>query len=82
MWPSNVFGLRLKLYLLAALSFVAGLLGIYVSGVQRGKSNERNRRNEERLDAMKEAKNVEDNVRSLDDDALADRASKWVRDQR
>jgi hypothetical protein len=77
-----VFGLRLKLYLLAALSFVAGLLGIYASGVHRGKSSERNRRNEERLDAMKEAKNVEDNVRSLDDDALADRASKWVRDQR
>ena len=74
-------GLRLKLYLLGALSFVGALLGAYVSGVQRGKLGEQSRRNEDRLDAIGEAKEIEDDVRSLDDDGLSDRASRWVRER-
>lgn len=74
-------GLRLKLYLLAALSFVGALFGVYVTGVQRGKLGERSRQNEDRLDAIGEAKEIEDDVRSLDDDGLSDRASRWVRER-
>lgn len=73
---------RIKLYLLAALSFAAGLFGVYVSGVQRGRADERNKDNEQRLNSIMEAKDVEEDVRSLDNDGLSDRASRWVRDQR
>lgn len=75
-------GLRLKLYLFAALSFVGGLIAAYVRGVNRGEDLERGRRAEDRIDAVQEAKEVEDEVRSLDDEALARRASEYVRGKR
>ena len=73
---------RLQLYALLAFAFVAGIFGVYVSGVQRGIDRARARVNEDRLDAIKTAKEIEDEVRSADDPYLVDRASQWVRKDR
>lgn len=73
-----MFG-RIQLYALLAFAFVAGMLGIYVSGVQRGIDRTKRKIDEKRLSSMKTAKEVEDEVEILDDTHLADRANEWVR---
>lgn len=73
-----MFG-RIQLYALLAFAFVAGMLGIYVSGVQRGIDRTKRKIDEKRLSNMKTAKEVEDEVEILDDPHLADRANEWVR---
>lgn len=76
-----MFG-RIQLYALIAFAFVAGILGIYVSGVQRGIDRTRRKIDEKRLSSMKTAKEVEDEVEILDDPHLAARASEWVREDK
>lgn len=73
-----MFG-RIQLYALLAFAFVAGMLGIYVSGVQRGIDRTKRKIDEKRLSSMKTAKEVEDEVEVMDDTHLADRANEWVR---
>lgn len=73
-----MFG-RIQLYALLAFAFVAGMLGIYVSGVQRGIDRTKRKIDEKRLSNMKTAKEVEDEVEVMDDTHLADRANEWVR---
>lgn len=73
-----MFG-RIQLYALVAVAFVAGMLGIYISGVQRGIDRTKRKIDEKRISNMKTAKEVEDEVTSADDQRLADIASKWVR---
>jgi hypothetical protein len=70
---------RLQLYGLIAIAFVAGLLGIYVSGVQSGIDRAKRKIDEKRLDNFATAKEVNDEVQVLDDSSLSDRADKWVR---
>jgi len=70
---------RLQLYILLALAFVAGVFGVYVSGVQRGIDKARNKINEDRLDKILTAKEIEDEIRKADDPYLVDRARTWVR---
>jgi hypothetical protein len=73
-----MFG-RLQLYALIGLAFIAGIFGIYASGVQRGIDRTKRKIDEKRLDNFAAAKEVNDEVQILDDSDLADRASKWVR---
>ena len=70
-------GARLQLYALLALAFVAGIAGIYMSGVQRGIDRQREKLDAKRLTNFKTAKEIKDEINS--DPYLADRASKWVR---
>ena len=70
---------RIKLYAIAGAAFVLALLGIYWSGRKDGAAAAKVDANEARLDAVKTAKDVEDEIRSLDDPAFVDRASQWVR---
>lgn len=70
---------RIQLYLFIGAAFVLGAVGIYASGVQRGIDRTRNRINEKRLDNVRTAKEVEDEIESMDDMHLADRANEWVR---
>jgi hypothetical protein len=72
---------RLKLYAIGVVVFVLALLGIYWSGRRDGAAAVKADITEDRLDAMKTAKDVEDEIRSLDvdDPAFIDRASQWVR---
>ena len=71
--------LRLKLYAAAVAAFILALLGIYWSGRRDGAAAVKADINEDRLDAMKAAKDVEDEIKSLDDPAFIDRAGQWVR---
>ena len=73
---------RLKLYAIGAVAFVLGLLGIYWSGRRDGAAAVKADANEARLDAVKAAKEVEDEIRALDDPAFIDRAGQWVRKDR
>ena len=61
------------------MSFVLGLLGIYSAGIARGKDKIKRKLDEKLIDNMKTAKEVEDEIESLGDNALLDRANKWVR---
>lgn len=70
---------KLQLYGLIALAFIAGVFGIYMSGIQRGIDKTKRRIDEQRLSNMKTAKEVDDEVTSADDQRLADIASEWVR---
>ena len=70
---------RLKLYAIGVVVFVLALLGIYWSGRRDGAAAVKADITEDRLDAMKTAKDVEDEIRSLDDDGLDGRARHWLR---
>ena len=75
-----MFGInKLQIYGLIVVSFVLGLLGIYSAGVARGKDKIKRKLDEKLIDNMKTAKEVEDEIESLGDNALLDRANKWVR---
>lgn len=74
-----MFGLKLKLYLLASLAAMAGLVGIYWSGVRRGADNVRDDINRKRLKAIEESRSVEAHIEGLDDDALRGRTERWTR---
>ena len=70
---------KIKLYAIGVVVFVLALLGIYWSGRRDGAAAVKADINEDRLDAMKTAKDVEDEIKSLDDPAFIDRAGQWVR---
>ena len=75
-----MFGInKIQIYGLIVVSFVLGLLGIYSAGVARGKDKIKRKLDEKLIDNMKTAKEVEDEIESLGDNALLDRANKWVR---
>lgn len=70
---------RLKLYAIGAVAFVLALLGIYWSGRRDGAAAVKADINENRLDTVRQAKEIEDEIKSLDDPAFIDRAGRWVR---
>ena len=72
-------GARLQLYALVALAFVAGIVGIYMTGVQRGIDRQRTKIDRARLDKIGQAKEIEDAVNA--DPHLVDRARQWVREE-
>jgi hypothetical protein len=69
---------RLRLYALIAAAFFLGILGMRAFWIDEGVEKERAQRDEDRLDAMRKAKEVRDEVES--DPYLADRATRWLRD--
>ena len=71
-------GARLQLYALVALAFAAGVLGIYMAGVQRGIDRQRTKIDRARLDKIGQAKEIEDAVNA--DPHLVDRAKQWLRE--
>jgi len=73
-----MFG-KLQLYGLIALAFIAGVFGIYASGVQRGIDKTKRKIDEKRLANMKTAKEIDDEIQSLDDTGLVNRSREWVR---
>jgi hypothetical protein len=75
-----MFGInKIQIYGLIVVSFVLGLLGIYSAGIARGKDKIKRKLDEKLIDNMKTAKEVEDEIESLGDNALLNRANKWVR---
>ena len=70
---------RLKLYAAGLAAFMLALLGIYFSGRRDGAAAVKADINENRLDTVRQAKEIEDEIKSLDDDSLDARARKWLR---
>ena len=68
---------RLKMYAIGVAVFIAAIFGIYFKGKSAGKQQVENEHMRRRVDAMKTAKDVRDEVDS--DPYLIDRANKWVR---
>lgn len=75
-----MFGInKLQLYGLIAVTFVLGLLGIYSAGVSRGQDKIKRKLDQKLIDNMRTAKDIDDEIDTLNDTSLADRASEWVR---
>ena len=70
---------RLKLYAIGVAAFVLALLGIYWSGRRDGAAAVKADINENRLNTLRQAKEIEDEIKSLDDPAFIDRAKQWTR---
>ena len=70
---------RLQLYALIAAGFALGLLGIYSAGIMRGQDKVKRKLDEDRLNNLKTHKEVTDEINSLDDRYLVERATQWVR---
>jgi hypothetical protein len=73
---------RIKLYALALLAFVAALFKLRHDAVSKALLKVQADQAEKRIDAMRTAKEIEDEIEVLDDSGLADRASRWVREGR
>lgn len=71
---------RLQLYAIGVVAFVAGLMGIYFKGKSAGRDEVEDEHNEQRLKAMRKAKDVRDEI--MDDPYFVDRAQRWMRPDR
>lgn len=74
--------LRLKVYAVAALAFIAAVLNVYLMGRKAGRDAFKAKVQEERLNAVLKAKEVKHEVDAWDDSRLIDVARGWVRDKR
>lgn len=68
---------KIKIYLAAAGFMVLAFLGVYGVGFTRGQKSSTAKRNEDRLDAIKAAREIEDEIQN--DPYFVDRASRWLR---
>lgn len=73
---------RLKIYAIGAAVFIAALLKLRHDAVSKALFKLQADQAEKRIDAMRAAREIENEIEVLDDSGLADRASKWVRESR
>ena len=69
--------LKVKLWLAGVATAVAGLAALYLRGKSEGKQDAKNAHVRRRVEAMKTAKDVRDEVEH--DPYFIDRAGQWVR---
>lgn len=74
----NVLG-RLQLYLMIATAVLLSAAGIYAAGLWSGAQKRQARIDTQNLKALRRAREVEEEINALDNDALRNRARKWVR---
>lgn len=70
---------RWQLWVVVAVAFVLGVLGIRARWLSDGEQRLREKIEAQRNDALRRAREVENEVEALDRDALKRRASVWVR---
>lgn len=70
---------RIKLYAIAAGAFLLALVGIYFRGRSDAADRLEAKRAKAQFDAMKQAKEIADEIENLDDPGLSERASRYVR---
>lgn len=70
---------RLKLYGIAIGAFILGIIGVYYSGRRDGAARVKADLTQDRLDAIETAKEVDNEINALDDDAVISAGSEWVR---
>lgn len=72
--------IRIKLWLYAIGGFVVAVLGAWFVGRREGKNAAEYEESQRRLDVMKEAHEVQDEVRKLSDDDMRRALGRWMRD--
>lgn len=82
MWLLNLIPSRIQYYLILAGVLIAGIFGVYWSGGQNKKREIEAKQDKKRIKNMKIAKEIQDEVKALDDGELHSRASKWVRNNK
>jgi len=70
---------RLKMYLWIVGAALVAVVTIYFRGKADGRHDLEYEIKDKRLEDIIKAKEIEDEVEALDDTGLAERASKWVR---
>lgn len=75
---------RIKMYLVAATVVLGAFIAVYFRGKQQGEHEFERDADKHLIDAMRKQREVRDEVETLDDTGLGQRASKWLRtsDQR
>lgn len=68
-----------QLYGILAVAFLLGVLGIRAKLLADGEARLRAKIDAKRIEAMREAQEVRNEVEALDRDALKSRARQWVR---
>jgi tRNA(Ser,Leu) C12 N-acetylase TAN1 len=71
---------RLKMYLWVIGAALVAVVTVYFRGMAVGRHDLEYEIKDKRLEDIMKAKEIEDEVEALDDTGLAERASKWVRD--
>ena len=71
---------RIKTYLAAAGVFIAALFAAWFSGRRGGMSDAEAKAAQDRLNAMKAANNVRDEINDMGSDDRRDALAKWLRD--
>lgn len=72
---------RIKLYAIGALVFISALLKLRHDAVSKALLKMQADQGGKRIDTMRAAKEIEDEIEILDDSGLADRASRWLRER-
>lgn len=70
---------RVKMYIWLIGAALVAVVTVYFRGKADGRHDLEYEIKDKRLDNLMNAKEIEDEVEALDDVGLADRASKWVR---
>ncbi len=74
LWLSRAWG-----YIAAGVAVVLGLLAIRQSGKDAARTEDAAKINREAQKAREKAREVDEEINQLDDAAVRDRASQWVR---
>ena len=73
-----IFG-RIKLYLAAVGAFIVSLFAAYLRGKRTAKHEFEREADKHLIESMRVRRDVEDEIETLDDTGLSDRASRWLR---
>lgn len=71
---------RFKMYLWLIGAALVAVVTVYFRGKADGRHDLEYEIKDKRLDNLMKAKEIEDEVEALDDTGLAERASRWVRE--
>ncbi|WRQ47180.1 hypothetical protein SPH72_03830 [Rhodobacterales bacterium FZCC0083] len=71
----------LKTWLALAGAFVLAMLGVFLSGAAKHKSNQKIRDLKARVSVLQNSKEIEDEVDLMSDGAVSDELGKWMRDR-
>ncbi len=71
---------RLKMYLWIVGAALVAVVTVYFRGKADGRHDLEYEIKDKRLEDIMKAKEIEDEVEALDDTGLAERASRWVRE--
>jgi len=72
---------RLKTWLALAGTVVLAMLGAFLWGAAKQKSNQKIQHFKARVSILQKAKEIEDEMDLMSDDAVSDELRKWLRDR-